>query len=238
MAIATNGGHVSRALDFYKTEGKYFIIGGTEPWRDESTPTPPSLNDYRLNDVVALKKVYNTFLVVPDENGTIEYRTQNWKKVSEPFYTSIGSSGVTMNSKVIPVESIRGIVEGVRLRINNSYEGKVTSISGLNITLDTPAPVEIPAGSLVEGGAYVEAAKYVYIDAYLNYDEFPIVRYRQIGLCTGVTPNTGDTLRSAKYSSSGSDEYSSLGVLEVLDNRVPSTRDIDQRELLSLIIEF
>lgn len=238
MAIATNGGHVSRALDFYKTEGKYFIIGGTEPWRDESTPTPPSLHDYKMNDVVALKKVYNTFLVVPDENGTIEYRTQNWKKVSEPFSTRISSSGVSINSKVIPVESLAGIVEGVKLRINNYYEGRVQSISGLNITLDTPAPVEIPAGSIVEGGAYVEEAKYVYIDAYLNYDEFPIVRYRQIGLCTGVTPNTEETLRAARYSTTGVDEYSSLGVLEVLDNRVPSTRDIDQRELLSLIIEF
>lgn len=239
MAIAVNGGHVSRAIDFYNTTGKYFIVGGTTPWEDETTPPSPSIEDFKLVDVVALKKVENTHLVVPDEKGTIQYRDQNWRIVSPYFSTTVGSSGVTQGASVVPVNSISGIVVGDKLRINNLYEGKVTNINGLLVTLDKEAPMDIPSGSPVTGGAQIEAAKYVYVDCYLEYDKFPLVTYRQVGLCTNVTPDGADVLRSAAYNISGGvDEYTSLGILEILDNRAPSTRDISQRELISLIIEF
>lgn len=241
MAIATNGGHVSRALDFYHSEGKYFIIGGTEPWEDDSTPDTPQVIDFKLKDIIGLKKVDNTYLVIPTEEteDVISYRSQNWKKVSVSVNTTIGDAGVTADSEVIPVVSLDGITVGSKLRINNLYEGKVKSISGLNVTLDTAAPESIAPGSPVLGGALVEGAKYVYVECYLNYDEFPIATYRQIGLCTGVTPNTEDILRASAYNLiGGTDEFTSLGILEILDNRIPSTRDINQRELLSLIIEF
>lgn len=238
MAIAVNGGHVARALDFYRTAGKYFIIGGTTPWDDDSAPDTPSVSDFRLKDVVGLKKVDNTHLVIPDANGSIQYRSQNWKIVSESINTTVSSAGVTNNATVVPVASVAGLTVGSKIRVANIYECKITSISGLLLTVDTPAPQDIPAGSTVIGGALVEGAKYVYVDCYLNYDQFPLVTYRQIGLCTGVTPNTEDVLKDAAYSLSGTNEYTSLGNLEILDNRVPSTRDISQRELLSLIIEF
>lgn len=238
MAIAVNGGHVSRALDFYHAAGKYFIIGGTTPWDDETTPDTPNVNDFKLRDVVGLKKVDNTHLVVPDPNGSIQYRNQNWKIVADSINTTVSATGVTANATVVPVNSVAGLVVGSKLRIANLYEGNITSISGLLVTLDTPAPADIPSGSSVIGGALVEGAKYVYVDCYLNYDQFPLVTYRQIGLCTGVTPNTSDVLKAAAYTMNGVDEYTSLGILEILDNRVPSTRDISQRELLSLIIEF
>lgn len=238
MAIATNGGHASRAIDFYNAEGKYFIVGGTTPWEDESAPPPPDLTDFKLRNIVGLKKVDNTNLVVPDEEGTIRYRNQNWRIVSKKIETTVGNAGVSLGAVVVPLTSLNGIVQGSKLRINNTYEGRVVSISGLLVTLDTPAPIAIKAGSPVIGGAIVEGAKYVYVDCYLDYDEFPIVTYRQIGLCTGVTPGDANILKSADYSNSGADEFSTIGVLEILDNRVPSTRDTSQRELISLIIEF
>lgn len=238
MAIAVNGGHVSRALDFYKSVGKYFIIGGTQSWDDETAPPAPSVSDYKLNDVIGLKKVDNIHLVVPDEKGTIQYRSQNWRIVSDHVRTTVSSAGVTLGSTVVPVTSVAGLTEGAKLRINNAYEGTIQSISGLLLTLDTPAPVQVPSGSPVLGGAMVEGAKYVYVDCYLNYDEFPLATYRQIGLCTGVLPNDRDVLRSAIYTNGGVNEYTDLGNLEILDNRAPSPRDSNQREQLSLIIEF
>lgn len=238
MAIAVNGGHVSRALEFYRAAGKYFIIGGTRPWDDETHPPAPNVEDFRLIDVVGLKRVDNTHLVVPDENGTIQYRNQNWRIVQDRIETTIGSSGVTSGSTVISVVDVAGLVEGSKVRVNNLYEGTIISKSGLLLTLDTPAPEDIPAYSPVLAGALVEGAKYVYTDCYLNYDEFPIVTYRQVGLCTGVTPNSEDILLSSSNQGVTKDEYSSLGVLEILDNRLPSTRDINQREMLSLIVEF
>lgn len=244
MAIAVNGGHVSRALDFYNTDSKYFIIGGTTPWEDDTTPLSPSVEDYKLIDVVGLKKVDNTYMVIPTDEteNVISYRNQNWKRVEPQIKTTIGTTGVTAGSKVITVFSVAGLTVGAKVRVNNLYEGKITNISGLSLTLDTEAPVSIPAGSEVLGGALVEGAKYVYVDCYLEYDNFPLVTYRQIGLCTNVVPVENidrNILRSARYNpTKNEDEYTSLGILEVLDNRVPGTRDIDQRELLSLIIEF
>lgn len=237
IAIAVNGGHVSRALDFYNTEGKYFVIGGTTPWEDETTPPSPTVEDYKLEDVVGLKRVDNTYMVIPttETEDVISYRNQNWKKVSPYIQTKIGTTGVTAGSTVISVESVAGFTIGSKLRIANTYEGKIKSISGVLVTLDNSAPVDIPAGSEVLGGAIVEGAKYVYVECYLNYDQFPLVTYRQIGLCTGVTPNSVDVLTSSSYPG---ETYTSLGILEILDNRSPSTRDINQRELLSLIIEF
>lgn len=240
MAIAVNGGHISRALDFYKSAGKYFIIGGTTPWEDETTPPTPIVEDFKLIDVVGLKRVDNIYMVIPTDEteNVISYRNQNWKKVEPYLQTTIGTTGVTAGSNVISVTSVAGFTVGSKVRVANLYEGKIRSISGLLMTLDTAAPESIPTGSPVIGGAMVEGAKYVYLDCYLNYDEFPLVTYRQIGLCTGVTPNTEDILKSAEYTLSGVDDYNSLGVLEILDNRLPNTRDVNQRELLSLIIEF
>lgn len=237
MAIAVNGGHVSRALDFYKSVGKYFIIGGTTPWDDETSPDPPDLYEFRLKDVVGLKKVENTHLVIPQEDGTIQYRDQNWKIVTEYISTRV-STNIPQGSYSVAVSSVAGLTEGSKVRIANLYEGKITSINENILILDTAAPDIIPETSLVEAGARVEGAKYVYIDCRLRYDEFPLVTYRQIGICTGVTPSASDILLSASYSSSGKDEFTSLGTLEVLDNRPPYIRDIATTELLSIIIEF
>lgn len=238
MAISVSGGHVQRALDFYNKVGKYFVIGGTEAWADESSPDIPSVSDYRLRDIVGFKRVENCYLVVPDDQGTISYRTQSWRIVPDKFLTTLSATLITGSSE-LSVANTSGISVGSKLRINNEYEGVIVSIqSNTVLTLDTPAPSDIPAGSTVLGGALVEDARYVYIDCYLNYDQFPIVTYRQIGLCTEVTPNTENVLRSAAYTTNNVDEYSSVGVLEILDNRSPSTRDIDQKELLSIVLEF
>lgn len=238
MAIATTDGHVNRALDFFHHKGKYFIIGGTKPWADETTPPQPSIDSFMLNDVVGLKRVDNLFLVVPDEKGSIQYRSQNWRRVQESITTNIVGQSLTKGNQTIQLSSLTGIAEGTKLRIGNAYEGVVQSIKGNSIILDTKAPADFKIGTPIIGGAIVEKAKYVYMDCYLNYDTFPLCTYRQIGLCTDAQPNNQDILKGAEYSTSGKDEYTSLGVLEIIDNRIPATRDINQREMISLIVEL
>lgn len=242
MAIAVNGGHVSRALDFYQKGSKYIIVGGTQVWEDEPTPDTPNVADFKLKDVIGLKKVDNTFLVVPDnENGTISYRDQKWRVVLESLETKVGVSGISNGSNIVNVESVTGLTVGSRIRIGDIYEGTITAISGLKLTLDTKSPQTVNADVPVIGGAIVEGAKYVYIEGYLEYDHFPLATYRQIGLCTGVVPkdpSNDNILRSAAFSTSREDEYSSLGLLEILDNRSPIPRDRNMRELISMIVEF
>lgn len=242
MAIAVNGGHVSRALDFYDRESKYLIIGGSKPWDDEPSPDLPKVTDFKLRDVIGLKKVDNTFLVVPDnEKGTIIYRDQKWRVIPKEINTVVGEGGINNRSDTFTLDSVAGLSVGSRIRINNLYEGIITEMNGNNVTLDTVAPASIESNSPVIGGALVEGAKYVYVEGYLEYDRFPLQTYRQLGLCTGVVPSdpsVTDILRSAEFNPSGVDEYSSLGILEILDNRSPIPRDINMRELVSIIIEF
>lgn len=239
MAIATNAAHVSRALEFYKKEGKYFSIGRTTPWDDEANPPAPNTSDFKLDDIVALKKVDNVYLVVQDSNGTISYRDSKWRIVT-PEITTTTSNAISSGATTVYITSLSSIVVGNKLRIGNTYEGKILTINTQNntVVLDTPAPEDIPIGSEVYGGAFVENARHVYIDCSLNYDQFPIVTYRQVGVQTLVTPNTQDILRSSAYSSSGLDEYTSLGKLEIIDNRAPTVREADQKENISLIIEM
>ena len=237
MAIATKQGHVQRAIDFYLKDDKFFVVGGVTPWADESTPDVPTEDDFKLKDIIGYKKVDNCHLVVPDENGTIQYRTQNWRIVSTPYKTSTAGQ-VASGATEVRLASSAGITTGAKLRIAELYVGTVTSVdvNQNTVTLNTPAPETIPAGSVVEGGALVEGACYVYVDAYLNYDQFPIATYRQIGLCTGVTPD--QSILRAKGYGVDSDEFTSKGVLEILDNRPPSTRDTDQREMVSIVCGF
>jgi hypothetical protein len=241
MAIATMSGHVSRALEFYNKAGKYFSIGRTTPWDDETTPPAPSLDDFKLEELVALKKVDNCFLVIQDnENGTINYRDNKWRIVADHLETTIGTEGVLEGSTQVPLTSLAGILVGNKLRIDNEYEATISGINTANnfVTLDTPAPRNINPGAPVLGGAYVEKAKYVYIDCTLNYDQFPIVTYRQVGLQTGVQRTNLDVMKSAAYSPTGVDEFENLGVLEIIDNRPPTVRQVDQRETISIVIEF
>lgn len=239
MAIATNAAHVSRALDFFNKEGKYFSIGGTQPWEDETKPRDPQLTDFILDDIIALKKVDNTHLVIEDkEYGTIQYRDTKWRIIT-PLETTTASP-ISANSSSVVLKSLTNVKEGIKLRIADIYEGKVTGIDeNFNeVVLDTPAPISIPENSLVESNAYVEGAKHVYLDCSLNYDNFPTeYSYRQVGIQTSVKPSDVDILRSAKITGS-SDEYTSLGRLEILDNRPPTVREADQKETLAIIVEF
>lgn len=241
MAIATNSGHVSRAIDLYKKAGKYFSVGKTSAWTDETTPPDPSADTYKIDELVALKKVDNVQLVVPDnENGTIVYRDSKWRIVQETLTTTVGTGGVSEGSQDVPLTSLAGITVGCRLRIGGEYEGKVTAMdaSSNTVTLDTSATGTIAEGSNVLGGAYIEGAKYVYVSCTLSYDTFPIVTYREVGFHTEVQPDTTDILRAAEYATSEADEFTSLGNLEIIDNRPPTTRTQDQSESISIIIEL
>jgi hypothetical protein len=84
--------------------------------------------------------------------------------------------------------------------------------------------------------AFSKGARWVYVMSYISYDDFSTdLVYRQIGICTGLTKKS--TVASGKSNLLPS-EVDNPGILEVLDNRTPIYREVDQREKLSVIIEF
>lgn len=180
MAVTTLAGHVSRALDFYKKDSIYYVIGHRNEWNksqdapdasddvnDQNPPTPK--NTDTIKDIIGYQKVTSKFLVVKDDTGTIQYKNQKWKIVQESDAISNG-------------------------------------------------------------------ARWVYITTYIDYNNLPInLSYRQIGVVTGLSVKSGV---SPTKLSLLPNEIGNSGLLEVLDNRTPIYRDADQRERLSLIIEF
>ncbi len=83
--------------------------------------------------------------------------------------------------------------------------------------------------------ALEEGARWVYVDTTIRFDELPLGFYRQVGVYTGLTLASG--VSASKYNLLPA-EVEDNGVLEVIDNRQPSNRQIDQKEKLSLILEF
>lgn len=94
-AVSTVQGHVSRALDFYRTPNIYFSIGKTTEWSpdddlpnvnaltsDENPPDPSPEGD--VVDVRGYKKVDSIFLVYPDPSGELTYNGIKWKIVTNP----------------------------------------------------------------------------------------------------------------------------------------------------------
>ena len=83
--------------------------------------------------------------------------------------------------------------------------------------------------------AIAKGARWVYIDAYLRYDELPLSDYRQIGVYSRLVKQDG--VSSGKMNLLP-EEVKHRGILEVIDNRKRVSRQIDQKEALSLVIEF
>lgn len=84
--------------------------------------------------------------------------------------------------------------------------------------------------------ALEKGARWVYISTYIAYSEFPTdLVYRQIGVFTGLKVKPG--VESSSYALTP-DQVSDPGIGEALDNRTPIYREADQRERLTLVIEF
>lgn len=79
-------------------------------------------------------------------------------------------------------------------------------------------------------------ARWVYISTYIAYSEFDTdLIYRQIGVFTGLQIKPG--VESSSYALTP-DQVLSQGIPEALDNRTPIYREPDQREKLTMVIEF
>lgn len=83
--------------------------------------------------------------------------------------------------------------------------------------------------------AFEKSSRWVYIDVYLRYDELPLGEYRQIGVYSRLQKN--DDIPSGQMALLPT-EVKHNGVLEVVDNRKRAIRQSDQKEQLSIIIEF
>lgn len=105
LPVTTNVGHVSRAISFYEMNSVYFGLGKTSPWDGESeedfTAPLPSVEATELTELIGMKKVEIKSLVTPDDDGTIIYRDQTWRKISPEEAISLGAHWVYIETSIL-----------------------------------------------------------------------------------------------------------------------------------------
>ncbi|MGC5326425.1 hypothetical protein [Brevibacillus sp. SYSU BS000544] len=77
--------------------------------------------------------------------------------------------------------------------------------------------------------------RWVYIQVWLNYDQFPVVTYRQTGIYTGLALKPGVPANKQIITIS---DVADLGFFIVANNRSPIPREATQKESIEFIIEF
>lgn len=125
LPVTTIMGHVSRAISFQELPSVYFALGRTTPWADNETDSDfsaplPSVEAKTLDELIGMKKVEVKSLVVPDEEGTVVYRDQTWRKISADEAIKLGAHWVYIEASIyyeeLPAVSYRQI--GVFSRVS------------------------------------------------------------------------------------------------------------------------
>lgn len=151
LPITTTMGHVSRAISFYELPNIYFGLGKTSPWDGETSESEenfsaplPSADATKLDELIGLKLVDVKSLVYPDEDGTVVYRDNTWRKVSPEEAIQVGAHWVYIEASIyysdLPAVAYRQI--GVFSR--------VTPIEGLSPNKSILLPEEIESTGILE----------------------------------------------------------------------------------------
>lgn len=105
LPVTTIVGHVSRAISFFELSSVYFGLGRTSPWEGETEPdfsAPlPSIEAKNLDELIGMKKVDVKSLVVPDDEGTVVYRDQTWRKISTQEAIELGAHWVYIEASIL-----------------------------------------------------------------------------------------------------------------------------------------
>lgn len=127
LPITTTIGHVSRAISFFEIPNVYFGLGKTSPWDGELEPdfsAPlPSVEARELDELIGMKKVEVKSLVYPDEDGTVIYRDQTWRKISPEEAIVLGAHWVYIETSImydeLPATAYRQIGVFSRVQLND-----------------------------------------------------------------------------------------------------------------------
>ena len=150
----------------------------------------------------------------------------------DTMYFSIGrtSAWVDDNNPPEPSTSTQDISEIIGYKkVEVKYMVVPDEINGTIVYRNTKWRIVDQAQALTNG------ARWVYVEANILYTELPLGWYRQVGLYSGLQKAVG--VSGSKYNLLPS-EVLDNGVLEVVDNRQPSNRQSDQKDKLTLVLEF
>lgn len=104
LPIITNTAHCSRALALMEQGNLFFGIGRTTPWEYENEegfiPPEPDLDAENLDELIGLKKAERVSMVIPDENGEIEYANIKFKTLTKEEALKLKSRWVLIETTI------------------------------------------------------------------------------------------------------------------------------------------
>ena len=125
LPITTTAGDGSRAISFFELPNVYFALGKSTPWEGENDPdfsVPlPKVDANSLDELIGMKRVLIKSLVTPDEDGTIVYRDQTWRRISIEEAIELGAHWVYIEASIMydemPVSAYRQIGVFSRVKV-------------------------------------------------------------------------------------------------------------------------
>ena len=247
-ATSTSISHVSRALDLFDSETIYIAIGQQSAWTDENSPPITDPTSLLINQVVGYKKVSDKYMVVPDPDGSITYRDSQWRIVPPNRFEFQTISVTNVDSVTVEIQSydpveLDALTVGSKIMlmdgVNIGHASKITHIAGTSnqrvLTIADGADKTYGIGTVCHWGLISEICRAVFLGAWIRFDELPLYPYRTIGvfnrleIADGVSTNKLALLPA---------EVAKPGLCEIVEFRKVTSRDIDQKEYISAIVEF
>jgi hypothetical protein len=259
-ATTTTAGHVARALRFFEEDELFLGIAVTEPWDNEEIPDtadPEAVNIGKISGHTYSGASLNssnaraTLNTDPFELGVLTYRVTALSATTYEVRRLDNNSIVGSSSYTAQANPRTDIIPGVSLLVSNTsmttghqYTFKVDGPIGFKAIEQRYMVVPDVSGTIDYRGqrwaivsptdAFDLGARYVYVQAVLRYDELPLTDFRQIGLFSGLTRKVGV---SNVDQSLLPNQVETTGALELIDNRQVITRNVNQKETISFIIE-
>lgn len=104
LPIIPNTAHCSRALALANSNNMFFAIGREEPWENEDVegfiPPAPDIEATTLDGIIGMKKADRVTMVVPDENGDIEYASIKFRTISNEEAFELKSRWVLIEVRI------------------------------------------------------------------------------------------------------------------------------------------
>lgn len=150
LPIVPYSGHCGRALSFFDLDEVFFALGRTTPWAEDETTNdqfvPPEPDDMakELDELIGMKAATRKLLVMPDDNGDIEYRDSRWKYVTKEEAIANNCRWVLIETTIyydeLPTTDYRQI--GVFSRVQRA--------EGVDPTKQVLLPAEIASCGIME----------------------------------------------------------------------------------------
>jgi len=119
------------------------------------------------------------------------------------------------------------------LFISKITDIQYVTVGGVDIVFkDTSWTKLVPA---TDQDLYDANVSNLYIETILDYDDYELASFRQIGLLEDPLDDANESCDLSQYDDS---VINSQGVLHYLDNRIVTNRQLNQLETISIILEF